>query len=126
MGIKFPKVTLYKPQIKEITKAQVVAAKKTAGKMRSLIIKDQVIPFRESTLQNVLTDIDLSAAEKGRVVIFHDGPYAQRLYYNPQYNFTKTFNPNAQGEWWERYLSGDRRDFARKIFMFYYKKEAGV
>ncbi|WP_026582126.1 minor capsid protein [Bacillus sp. J33] len=28
-------------------------------------------------------------------------PYARRLYYNPQYNFSKDVNPNAQGLWFE-------------------------
>lgn len=28
-------------------------------------------------------------------------PYARRLYYNPQYNFSKDSNPNAQGLWFE-------------------------
>jgi hypothetical protein len=27
--------------------------------------------------------------------------YARRLYYNPQYNFSKDKNPNAQGLWFE-------------------------
>ncbi|UNP84825.1 minor capsid protein [Bacillus mycoides] len=28
-------------------------------------------------------------------------PYARRLYYNPQYNFSTDVNPNAQGLWLE-------------------------
>lgn len=28
-------------------------------------------------------------------------PYARRLYYNPQYNFSKDSNPMAQGLWYE-------------------------
>lgn len=28
-------------------------------------------------------------------------PYARKLYYNPQYNFSKDTNPNAQGLWFE-------------------------
>lgn len=28
-------------------------------------------------------------------------PYARRLYYNPQYNFSKDVNPNARGKWYE-------------------------
>lgn len=28
-------------------------------------------------------------------------PYARRLYYNPQYNFSKDVNPNARGLWFE-------------------------
>ena len=106
--------------------AQIIAAKKTAGKMRTLIIKDQVIPFLTGTMQGVQTDIDYSAVNKGIVSIVHDAPQAMRLYYNPQFNFTKTFNPHAKGEWWEDYLSGDKKTWARKIFMEYYKREAGV
>jgi Minor capsid protein len=30
-----------------------------------------------------------------------DTPYARRLYYNPEYNFSKDSNPNAQGLWFE-------------------------
>ncbi|MCD3473309.1 minor capsid protein, partial [Streptococcus equi subsp. equi] len=35
-----------------------------------------------------------------RSVSWHT-PYARRLYYNPQYNFSKDKNPNAQGKWFE-------------------------
>ena len=113
-------------KIKGITKAQITAAEKTAGKMRAMIIKDQVIPMQSGDLQNVFTDIDMADAKKGRVTITHDGPYAARLYYHPEYNFSTTKNKNAQGEWWKEYISGSKKDFARKTFMFYYKKEAGV
>lgn len=30
-----------------------------------------------------------------------DTPYARRLYWNPQFNFSKDKNPNAQGKWYE-------------------------
>ncbi|WP_282171807.1 minor capsid protein [Cytobacillus firmus] len=44
---------------------------------------------------------------KGKIV--WSTPYARRLYYNPQYNFSKDVNPNAQGLWFEaakaRFLS---------------------
>lgn len=113
-------------KVNKITKAQIKAAEKTAGKMRSMIIQDQVIPFRSGDLQNIFTDVDMSSAKSGLVSIVHDGPYARRLYFNPQYNFNTTKNANARGEWWKEYLDGSKRDFARKTFKFYYKKEAGV
>ena len=113
-------------RVKKITDAQIKAVEKTAGKMRSLIIKDQVIPFRSGDLQNIYTDVDMTAAKKGFVSIVHDGPYARRLYYNPQYHFYKEKNANAKGEWWKEYLDGSKKDFARKTFLFYYKKEAGT
>ncbi|MCA1183487.1 minor capsid protein [Bacillus licheniformis] len=37
--------------------------------------------------------------ENGRLI--WDTPYARRLYYNPQYKFSKDKNPNARGLWFE-------------------------
>lgn len=47
---------------------------------------------------------------------FEDGliiwktPYARRLFYNPQYNFSKDSNPNARGLWAEyaKEVNGDK------------------
>jgi len=126
MARSLPKVTMYSRRVKEVTEAHYKAAIKTADKMRTEIIKDRVIPFREGTLQNIYTDVYTADAKLGRVSIEHDGPYAQRLYYNPQFNFGKAFNPNAKGEWWAEYLTGNKKNFAREIFSYYYKKEAGI
>jgi Minor capsid protein len=49
------------------------------------------------------------ASQIGKGKIIWDQPYARKLYYNPQYNFSKDANPNAQGLWFEvakaRFLS---------------------
>ncbi|MBU8768701.1 minor capsid protein [Cytobacillus oceanisediminis] len=49
------------------------------------------------------------ASQIGKGKIIWDQPYARKLYYNPQYNFSKDVNPNAQGLWFEaakaRFLS---------------------
>lgn len=119
-------VKLYKPQIKKITDAHVKAVGMTAEKLRSDLISSQVMPFLEGTLQNIQTDVDVSAAKQGKIQIVHDTPYAKRLYYNPQYNFTKTFNPNAKGMWWEEWLNGSKKKHAMKIFSFFFKKLSGV
>lgn len=34
-------------------------------------------------------------------IIEWNTPYARRLYWNPQYNFSKDVNPNARGLWFE-------------------------
>lgn len=120
------KVDIDYKKVTKITEAHIKAAGKTAGKMRSLIIADMVIPFKSGDLQNVFTDVDVTKAKQGEVSIIHDGPYAARLYYNPQYTFSKLKNAKARGEWWKEYISGSKKEFARKTFMFYYKKEAGI
>lgn len=118
-------VTMNKKGLKKITDAQIIACKQTAMKMLAEKIDAQEIPMNEGTLQNVLTDVDDSAARKGIVQIVSEGPYAARLYYNPQYNFNHEFNAHAKGEWWEDFLTGKNQDRPKKLYEYFYKKAAG-
>lgn len=63
------------------------------------VLKDSntFIPAREWYLRN-------SGSLHSRIgegLIAWQTPYARRLYYNPQFNFSKDENPNAQGLWYE-------------------------
>jgi hypothetical protein len=49
----------------------------------------------------------------GQGVLKWDTPYARRLYYNPQYNFSKDTNPNAQGLWFEAAKARHKADWIR-------------
>lgn len=118
-------VNMNKKGLKKIKDAQIIACKKTAMKMLAEKIDAQEIPMNEGTLQNVLTDVDDSAARSGLVQIVSEGPYAARLYYNPQYNFNHEFNTNAKGEWWEDFLTGKNKDRPKKLYEYFYKKAAG-
>jgi hypothetical protein len=111
--------------LKALKKAQVIAIKKTAMKMLQEKVDMQEIPMNEGTLQNVKTDVDDRAAERGNVQIVSQGPYAARLYYNPQYNFNQEFNTNAKGEWWEDFLTGKNKDRPEKLYGYFYKKASG-
>ena len=118
-------VTMNKKGLKKITDAQIIACKQTAMKMLAEKIDAQEIQMNEGTLQNVLTDVNDSAARSGLVQIVSEGPYAARLYYNPQYNFNQEFNKNAKGEWWEDFLTGKNKDRPAKLYEYFYKKAAG-
>lgn len=111
--------------LKKLKNAQIIACKKTAMKMLAEKIDAQEIPMNEGTLQNVLTDVNDSAARSGLVQIVSEGPYAARLYYNPQYNFNQEFNKNAKGEWWEDFLTGKNKDRPAKLYEYFYKQSAG-
>lgn len=111
--------------LKALKKAQVIAIKKTAMKMLQEKVDMQEIPMNEGTLQNVKTDVDDRAAERGNVQIVSQGPYAARLYYNPQYNFNQEFNTNAKGEWWEDFLTGKNKDRPEKLYGYFYKQASG-
>lgn len=51
--------------------------------------------------------------------IFEEGhlewrtPYARRLFYNPQYNFSKDANPNASGLWAEKAKLENKDKYAK-------------
>lgn len=119
------KVDMNKSGLKTLKNAQIIAIKKTAMKMLAEKIDAQEIPMNEGTLQNVLTDVDDSAAKKGHVQIVSQGPYAARLYYNPQYDFNQEFNTNAKGEWWEDFLTGKNKDRPKKLYEYFYKQVSG-
>lgn len=53
------------------------------------------------------------ASTTGNIV--WDVPYARRLYYNPQYNFSKDRNPYAQGLWFEVAKSKHLKDWLKII-----------
>jgi hypothetical protein len=55
----------------------------------------------------------LRASNIGQGVLRWDTPYARRLYYNPQYNFSKDTNPNAQGLWFEAAKAQYKSDWIR-------------
>lgn len=116
-------VKMDKAKLSKIKNATIIACKKTAMKMLAEKIDAQEIPMNEGTLQNVLTDVDDSAANKGVISIVSSGPYAARLYYNPQYDFNHEFNKNAKGEWWEDYLTGKNKDRPHKLYAYFLKKE---
>ena len=48
-----------------------------------------------------LVNSSIRATNPGTGQIVWDTPYARKLYYNPQYNFSKDKNPQAQGLWFE-------------------------
>lgn len=61
------------------------------------VIKDcnYYIPFDTGNLERSA----LQSSQPGQIV--WDTPYAKRLYYNPQFNFSTDKNPNARGMWFD-------------------------
>ena len=73
-------------------------------KKMQLILDTQVIKdsnFYAPQMDGALQNSVLIASQIGSGAIMWDTPYARRLYYNPQYNFSTDRNPNAQGLWFE-------------------------
>lgn len=76
----------------------------TALSLQRRVREADVVPRDTGQLEDVKFFVDDSQLEKGVVSLVFEGPYARRLYYHPEYNFSHAENPNAQGLWmslWE-------------------------
>lgn len=120
-------VKLNRGRIRQLDRATVRALEQTAEALHTEVVQAQVIPRDTGALQNEKMFVDTSESSTGHVDLVHEGPYARRLYYHPEYNFRKDENPNAKGKWFEDWLSGgSQEDFAQRTFNEIYKKEAGI
>ncbi|MRG87003.1 minor capsid protein [Salinibacillus xinjiangensis] len=65
------------------------------------VLKDSnfYIPKNEGTLEE--SGVIHSQPLRGKGEVVWNTPYARRLYYNPQYDFSKDKNPEARGLWFE-------------------------
>lgn len=88
----------------------------TADVVKRDLQRSQTMPYDTGELQNRSTFVDDSKKDSGKVSIVSDTPYARRLYMHPEYNFRKNKNKNAGGEWFEPYINGNKKDFAKKKF----------
>lgn len=88
----------------------------TADAVKSDLVQSQTMPFDTGALQNRSTFVDDSDISKDTVHIVSDTPYARRLYFHPEYNYQKTKNKNAGGQWYQPYIDGNKRAFAQNAF----------
>lgn len=93
LGIKvnIPEKAIAKKVDQAIAKAQVA--------LDQQVLKDSNYFIPMDTGELMRSSLRFSRIGEGLIV--WNTPYARRLYYNPQYNFNKDVNPNAQGLWFE-------------------------
>lgn len=121
------RVRLNMPQINRLQRAQVVALEQTAEALHTEVVQAQVFPRDTGNLQNESTFVDYSQSNQGKVTIVSSAPYARRLYFHPEYNFQKTANSNAKGEWYEDWLPGGRdAEFCTNAFKQFYRRLTGL
>lgn len=120
------RVKLNVPKIKQLDRATTTALEKTVNALHTEVVIAQVIPFDTGNMQNDNTYEDYSKSSKGQVDLITSTPYARRMYYHPEYNFQTKENAKAQGNWYESWISGKNKNFCKKAFSQFYKKEAGL
>lgn len=119
-------VRLDSSKINALKKAQLLAAKQTGEQLMHEIVMSEVVPFDEGTLQNASSDVETDKLNsKGRTALVWNIPYARRLYYHPEYNFSHTVNRSAKGEWCEDYISGSLKHRPNELFKMFYKRATG-
>lgn len=57
----------------------------------------------------------ITASPLGEGKVIWNTPYARRLYYNPEYKFSKDKNPNAQGLWFEAAKSAHKQEWLNLV-----------
>ncbi|WP_443717389.1 hypothetical protein [Ruminococcus sp.] len=121
------KIKLNLPLLKQLDKAQQTALRNTTDALLTQIKNTQVMPFDTGNLQNESTFADYANLAEGETKIVSSTPYARRLYFHPEYNFSREKNIAAGGKWLAPWLKGGaRQNFCQKAFARFYKQEAGL
>lgn len=121
------KIKLNMPRIKELTGAQGAALEQTVEALHTEVVQDQVVPRDQGTLQNEAMFVNTKKVKQGRVSIAHSTPYARRLYFHPEYQFSKDENPNAKGKWFEDWEPGGKKEqFTVDVYKEVYRRLANL
>ncbi|MGN0299228.1 MAG: hypothetical protein ACI4C1_08635 [Lachnospiraceae bacterium] len=116
-------IRLNSGMIRQLDQIGKLALTQTADAIMTDVKTRQIMPFKTGNLQNESTFIDDSEVNRGKVSIVSSTPYARRLYFHPEYHFSKAENPNAGGEWFKDYLEGgSRENFAEETFTAIYQR----
>lgn len=67
----------------------------------------------EDSTELIRSSVRATVFGSGKVM--WDTPYARKLYWNPQYNFSSDKNPNAQGLWFEAAKANDLKDWIKAL-----------
>lgn len=113
-------------KLARLNKSSITALEKTGNALYTDVVKEQVMPFDTGTMQNDSTYVDYSKSKQGKVSLITDTPYSRRMYFHPEYDFQTTNNANAQGNWYEMWISGSKQKWCAETFAQFYKKEAGL
>lgn len=121
------KIKLNLPVLKQLDTAQQTALRKTTDALLTQIKNTQVMPFDTGNLQNESTFADYANLAEGETKIVSSTPYARRLYFHPEYNFSRKENIAAGGKWFSPWLEGGtRQNFCSQTFTKIYRRNTGL
>jgi hypothetical protein len=121
------KVTLNMAKISELNQNAITALAQTTDALLTEVKNSEVMPFDTGNLQNESTFADYSTSSNGVTRIVSSTPYARRLYYHPEYNFSREENIAAGGKWLDPWLKGGTREnFCTETFAKIYRRLSGT
>lgn len=127
MAFRNSSVKINRGVFRKLQRSQIQALEKTAEYVHTEIQQAQVMPRDTGALQNENTYVDYSASSAGTCSIVSSTPYARRLYFHPEYHFSKDENANAGGKWFEPWCDGgDKAADVKKTYAAFYRQEAGT
>lgn len=124
MGIKV-KVSIDKAKIAKLSAAQIGALELTAEALKTDVMSAAIVPKETGILEGSAFAVDNSKATRGKIKLVHDTPYARRLYFHPEYNFSQDTNTNAQGKWLDPWINGNKKNFARETYRKLFRRLSG-
>ncbi len=89
------------------------ATEKAQFALDEQVLKDSNFYIPKDTGELERSGIRFSRPGEGHIE--WNTPYARRLFYNPQYNFSKQPNPNSSGLWFEEAKARHVSDWARIV-----------
>ena len=122
-----PNIQMDNDTLQRLSRNSIKALELTADQVKGDVIRSRVVPKDIGILEDSIY-CDYSQSNQGKVLISTGAngdtptPYARRLYFHPEYRFRTSRNPNAQGKWFENWISGNKRDFAQEKFCAIYKR----
>lgn len=109
--------------LEKLDRAQMQALSMTADEVMSELKNAGVMPFDKGQMQNANTFVDDGTANSGTASIVTASPQARRLYFHPEYHFTKRHNTEAGGKWFERF---DTVEPVSRIYAEMFRKLGGL
>lgn len=110
--------------LNQLIGSQIQALEMTAEALKTDVMVQGVVPKETGELERSAF-IDSSSLKQGLVKLAYDTPYARRLYFHPELSFRTDKNPNARGKWLEKWISGDRKEFAKNTYRKLFKQLSG-
>ncbi|MCC5894836.1 MAG: hypothetical protein JJU16_05180 [Alkalibacterium sp.] len=87
-------------------------------KRKQYILDEQILKDSNRFVPKDTGNLEESGIISSRIgegKIIWDVPYARKLYWNPQYNFSTDRNPNARGKWAEEAKAMYLRDWIKLL-----------